>query len=256
MKLGKHPPRFDVLTSRRKFAMAQFLSETAPVTPDAMDWLSGISDWGMMQNDKIGLCTVAGLGHKLQSQSAATGSKYTVSDDLVIRDYSAITGYDPRQTDADGYNPTDNGANELDVIQWFERNGFGGETLLGHADVSISNRDHIKKAIHLFNGVYVSVALPNTAKTQETWDVVMNSNENQPGSWGGHAVWMPAFDARRQDHETLDCITWGGRKRMTLDFFRTYCDEAWALLMGDWAAFGSSDFKLGDLQAELQAVTA
>jgi hypothetical protein len=251
MKLGKHPPRFDVLTSRRKFAMAQFLSETAPVTPDAMDWLSGISDWGMMQNDKIGLCTVAGLGHKLQSQSAATGSKYTVSDDLVIRDYSAITGYDPRQTDADGYNPTDNGANELDVIQWFERNGFGGETLLGHADVSISNRDHIKKAIHLFNGVYVSVALPNTAKTQETWDVVMNSNENQPGSWGLHAVIVLGYDAK-----TVTCVTWGSLKQMTWEFVHAYFDEIHALLTGTWDQWAGKDFKLGNFQQNLRAIAA
>jgi hypothetical protein len=246
MKLGKHPARIDPRTLK----LARFLRETAPAAPDVLDWFSGISDFGMMRNNDLGDCTCAALGHALQTVSAATGSEYTVHDDVVVDAYSRWCGY------VRGDESTDQGGVELDILKQFRRDGLGGKTLLAFTSVAISDFEQIKRAIHAFNGIYIGLQLPLTAQDQDTWDLVLNSNENQPGSWGGHAVWMPAFDARRQDHETLDCITWGGRKRMTLDFFRTYCDEAWALLMGDWAAFGSSDFKLGDLQAELQAVTA
>jgi len=51
----------------------------------------------------------------------------------------------------------------------------------------------------------------------------------EPGSWGGHAVFVPAYDARG-----LICITWGALKRMTWEFWAAYCDEAYALLSPDW----------------------
>jgi hypothetical protein len=252
LKLGKHPARRDPRTLK----LARFLSETAPAAPDVLDWFSGIEDFGMMANDKRGNCTIAGLAHGLQTQSAATGSEYTVSDAVVMDAYARWCGFDPSKDQEDGFNPTDRGGVELDVLKQFRRDGLGGKSLLAFTSVAVSNFEHIKRAIHMLGGLYIGLQLPLTAQDQDTWDVVINSNENQVGSWGGHAVWVPAFDARRSDHETLDCLTWGKRKRMTLDFFRTYCDEVWALLMGDWASFGSSDFKLGNLQAELATVTA
>src|SRR3954471_22504995 len=124
MKLGKHPARRDPRTLK----LAQFLSETAPAAPDAMDWFSGITDWGNMRNDELGCCTCSALGHALQAWSAATGSKYTVPDETVVSAYSAIAGYDP-QTGAN-----DDGAVEIDVLNWFRKNGFGGKQLLAYAD--------------------------------------------------------------------------------------------------------------------------
>jgi hypothetical protein len=251
MKFGKHPPQFDLLTSKRRFTMAQFLSDTAPAAPDSMDWFSRISDWGMMRNDKVGCCTYAGLGHMRQAQSAATGSVYTVSDDTVISGYSALTGYDPSQDRDDGDNPTDQGANELDVIKWVERNGFGGDTLVGHADVDISNRDHIKRAIYLFGGAYIGVALPLTAQKQQTWDVVLNSNENQPGSWGLHCMEVLGYDA-----DLVWAVTWGGLQAMTWKFVHTYFDEIHALLTGTWDQWAGKDFNLGNFQQNLRAIAA
>src|SRR3954471_16998599 len=89
MKLGKHPPQRDPLAHLKAPVMARFLSETAPSIPDEFDWMSGISDWGMMRNDTVGCCTFAGLGHAIQAMSAATESKYTVPDSTVIQGYSA-----------------------------------------------------------------------------------------------------------------------------------------------------------------------
>jgi len=50
-----------------------------------------------------------------------------------------------------------------------------------------------------------------------------------PGSWGGHAVPVLAYDS-----DTLTCITWGAKKRMTWEFFARYCDESYAPLSPDW----------------------
>lgn len=50
-----------------------------------------------------------------------------------------------------------------------------------------------------------------------------------PGSWGGHAVPVLAYDS-----DTLTCITWGAKKRMTWEFLARYCDESYAPLSPDW----------------------
>lgn len=239
MKLGKHPARNDPRTLK----LAQFFSDTAPIAPDAMDWFSGITAWGMMANDNLGDCTCAALGHALQAWSAATGSEYTVHDQVIVDAYSKWCGYVP------GDESTDQGGNEIDVLNSFRRDGLGGKTLLAYADPSVKNPEHIKQAVYLFGGLYIGLALPITAQDQKTWDVVVNSNDNQPGSWGGHAVQVLGYDAK-----TLTCVTWGELKQMTWDFFGVYCDEAHALLMGDWATFAGKDFKLGELQRELAAV--
>ena len=73
-----------------------------------------------------------------------------------------------------------------------------------------------------------------------------------PGSWGGHAVIIGAYD-----NNTLTCITWGAPKKMTWSFWDAYCDEAYALLSPDWATgqkAAPSGFDLAALQADLKQV--
>ncbi len=68
-----------------------------------------------------------------------------------------------------------------------------------------------------------------------------------PGSWGGHAVPVIAYDA-----SGLTCITWGALKRMTWAFWDAYCDEAYACLSRDWAAARApSGFDWAALDADL-----
>src|SRR5438270_2072554 len=144
MKLGKQSARVD----KRTLKLARFLHETAPVTPDVLDWFSGVSDFGVMRNNDLGNCTCAALGHALQTVSAATGSEYTVQDDVVVDAYSRWCGY------VRGDESTDQGGVELDVLKAFRRDGLGGKQLLAFTSVPMFNFDLVKKAIHLFNGIY------------------------------------------------------------------------------------------------------
>ena len=73
-----------------------------------------------------------------------------------------------------------------------------------------------------------------------------------PGSWGGHAVPVLAYDS-----DTLTCITWGAKKRMTWEFFSRYCDESYAPLSPDWLnAEGKTPegLNLAALQADLHEI--
>jgi hypothetical protein len=55
------------------------------------------------------------------------------------------------------------------------------------------------------------------------------SGDGAPGSWGGHAVFVVAYDGRG-----LTCISWGKLQRMSWNFWVAYCDESYGLLSKDW----------------------
>ena len=84
------------------------------------------------------------------------------------------------------------------------------------------------------------------------WDGVPYGGANSnPGSWGGHCVFVPKYDAK-----SLTCITWGQLKTMTVAFWNRYCDEAHALLAQDWltAKGAPNGFDQAQLQADLEAI--
>jgi hypothetical protein len=94
------------------------------------------------------------------------------------------------------------------------------------ADPKFASLVEIRQSIALFGGVYIGLALPMTAQTQDVWDVVAQGGANaKPNSWGGHCVFVPKYDEKG-----FTCITWGQLKTMTLAFWKKYCDEAHTLL--------------------------
>jgi hypothetical protein len=55
----------------------------------------------------------------------------------------------------------------------------------------------------------------------------------------------------------LVCVTWGQLKPMTWRFFRTYCDEAYAVLSADWLRTdhtAPSGFNLDELKKDLSSL--
>jgi hypothetical protein len=242
MKLGRKA----IKTDTRTLAFADYLTPALPPPPAAADWTKGIASWGMMMNDTLGDCTIAGVGHAVQVWTANTGSIVTVPDATIESYYEQWDGYVP------GNPNTDNGGVELDVLNDWQKNGFAGHPLVAFADPKASNLVEIHQSIALFGGVYIGIALPITAQTQAVWDVVPKGGANaKPGSWGGHCVFVPKYDAK-----TLTCITWGQPKTMTVAFWKKYVDEAHTLLGQDWlAAKGApSGFDQAQLQADLKAI--
>lgn len=245
MKLGKQSPRHDT----RTLQLANYLTPSAlPKAPPNVDWASKVSSWPMMANDKIGDCTCAAAGHLIQGWTSNAGKIFVPPDSSIIGAYSAITGYDPKS----GAN--DNGANELDVLGYWRTKGIAGHKITAFAALEPGNHDHIKDAVYLFGGCYIGVALPISAQTQAVWSVPPGgaNGPGAPGSWGGHAVPVISYDARG-----LTVITWGALKRMTWQFWDTYCDESYAVLSADWIAANKSapsGFDLAALLADLKLV--
>jgi len=220
MKLGRKA----IKTDSRTLALGNYLKPTLPPPPPAKDWTSNILDWGVMLNDKLGDCTIAGVAHAIQVWSANLGKEITVDDNTVLSYYENWDGYNPADPS------TDSGGIELDVLNDWHKQGFSSHNLVAFAASTVSNLVQIRQSITLFGGVYIGMGLPITAQTQDVWDVVPKGGANaKKGSWGGHCVFVPKYD-----EHGFTCITWGGLKTMTLAFWKKYCDEAYALLGQDW----------------------
>jgi len=239
MKLGRRVVKRD----SRTLKLGKYLKNELPAAPVATDWTKGVSNWGMMLNDQHGDCTIAAAAHAVQVWSAHTGGEITLPDAMILQYFEKWDGYNPSDPN------TDAGGVELNVLNQWQKSAFDTHKLIAFADPVFSNLEEIRQTIKLFGGVYIGVALPNTARKQAVWDVVPNGGDDaKPGSWGGHAVFVPAYDAT-----SFTCVTWGALKQMTVAFWNEYVDEAHALLSHDWlVAKGSpAGFDLKQLKADL-----
>lgn len=241
MRLGKRPARHD----RRTLTLGRYLSSSLSSPPQSVDNTCGLTQFGMMLNNTLGNCTCAGYGHAEQTWTKSSGTEWTPTDAQVLALYVGACGYDPNDPS------TDQGGDELTVLNYVRQNGFGGrKTLAAYVDPEPGNIDHIKQAIYLFGGVYIGVQLPITAQTQvgSLWQAEIGTN-GRAGSWGGHAVWCVAYTP-----STLTCVTWGSLQQMSWEFWSAYTDEAHALLSTDWKP--PAGFDLAALQSDLDLVTA
>ncbi len=249
MRLGKGAPKHDPRTLR----FASYLTTALPPAPPAVDWSEPVKHLGVMLNDQLGCCTCAAMGHIVQSWTADAGSEIVLPDSVILGAYEKACGYVP------GDPATDNGGVELEVLNWWRKNGLGGHKIAAFSVLDPANETHIKQAIYLFGAAYIGLSLPLSAQNQDVWRVSISGTEGDPtpGSWGGHAVPVVGYD-----EHGLICITWGERKRMTWDYWRVYCDESYAILaQEDWAdaidgEHSPSGFNYAALAADLKAVAA
>ncbi|MGA2384803.1 MAG: hypothetical protein ABSG61_15390 [Gemmatimonadales bacterium] len=246
MKLGKQPARYDP----RTLQFAKYLIEEAlPPPPASEDWAKKVQKWPMMANDRIGDCTCAAAGHMIEQWTTYSGAPVVLSNRQIVAAYSAITGYDPQDP------ASDRGAVEIDVLNHWRKTGFSGHEIEGYVALEPGNHVHIEDSVMIFGNCYIGVALPVSAQTQKVWAVPPGGpvGPGAPGSWGGHAVPVVAYDQRG-----LTVVTWGMVKRMTWGFWDAYCDEAYAVLSGDWISRvnkkAPNQFDLKTLRADLAAL--
>src|SRR6266481_1900689 len=250
LKLGKGTARHDP----RTLLLAAYVTPALPTPPASFDLTAKVGpSWGMMDNDQIGDCTCAAAGHLIMEWTANAGKKMaTPSDKQIVAAYSTITGYNPTT----GAN--DNGAQELDVLNYWRQQGIAGHKIQAYIALEPANHTHVMDAVWIFGGCYIGVALPKSAQAQtsnkQMWSVPASgtSGDGAPGSWGGHAVPVVAYDSR-----SLTVVTWGALQTMTWGFWAAYCDEAYAILSSDYLSkkggqpVAPSGFNLQQLQEDL-----
>jgi hypothetical protein len=244
MHLGKQAPRRDA----RTLPLARYLTpEVLPSAPAAFDWGANVTNWPMMGNNTIGDCTCAAAGHCIEEWTSDVGTPVVIPDTEIIAAYAAISGYNP----ATGAH--DVGATVIDVLNYWRRTGIGGHKILGYAALEPGNLAHVRDSVWIFGNCYIGLALPITAQTQSTWAVPPGgpTGLGAPGSWGGHAVPVVAYDA-----ESLTVVTWGALKKMTWGFWSAYCDEAYALLSTDFLKANATPdgIQLTTLEQDIQQI--
>ena len=245
-KLGKLPPRLDPRTLR----LASYLPAAMPPIPPARSWSASVRSWPMLANDICGDCTIASAGHLIQMWTSSHHHAIVPTDADILRAYSSVSGYNSADPS------TDQGAVELDVLNYWRRHGIAGHKISAFVAVNPRNRAHVLAAIDLFGGIYAGFALPNSIQSQtgpgKAWTVTQGTDA-APGSLGGHAV--PVVDYAPG---AFACVTWGAMQRMSDAFAATYMDECYALISEDWvnAHQGAPcGFDLESLQKDLRLVT-
>jgi len=227
MKLGKLPKREDTRTLK----LTKYLKvEELPAAPAAVDWTKAVPQYGMLLNDQLGDCVIAGMMHLAMGWVANAGGKIPVpTDQEVLAAYSAIGAYVP------GDPSTDNGCNMLDALKYWKNTGIqiqgAVSQIVAFAEVNLQNFAEVKAALWLFGGLFTGWALPESAENAKTWNVTASLHgKGKPGSWGGHCAPLAADSSSGQ----FQAITWGELMPTTQNFVTDYCDEAYAVLSSEW----------------------
>ena len=242
MKLGKLPPK----RSRKTLCLSNYMNVSQVEFPAVKAWERPIN-YGMLGNDLVGDCTCAGVAHMIMNWQAVAnaGSPIAFTDDQVLAAYSAITGYNPNDPS------TDQGAVELDVLNYWQQTGFQGHKIAGYVSLDCHNLDMIKAAIFLFGGVYTGFRVPDYIMDgRKTW-------ESQPGSpniAGGHCV--PAFGYGRAG---CAVCSWGDLYHMNWQFWLDFFDEGYAVVAPEWikaSGVSPTGLDLPGLLNDLKVVSA
>jgi hypothetical protein len=224
-KLGKLAPHPE--STHPRVRLSAHLTGPAPV-PAVVDWASKVAVWPELLNDQLGNCTAAGALHMFQAVTTYAGTEFVPTDALALALYERF-GYNPNaKLNADGSNPTDNGAVEQDVLQDLVTHPIAGHHVVAFAQVDHLNETEMKQALDLFGSLYVGIECPASMQEQFAAGEVLDYVHGSPIE-GGHCIVIQEWD-----EEYLYVVTWGKLVKMTWGFWTAYGEEAWAVITPDW----------------------
>ena len=256
-KLGKTPAREDAV----KLKLGAYLNAPSlPEVPKAFGYGSPgskatrVQNWRMLGNANYGDCVWAGAAHETMVWRALAGyAPPLYTDTVVLWDYAAVTGFNPKDP------TTDQGTDLQTAAAFRQKTGTADASGLKHkidiyAALRVGDEDQIALAANLFGAVGIGVALPSTAMDQfhsvEPWSVV-----NGGSPLGGH--YLPVIG--RNSKGNFLAVTWGRLTAIEPGWFAKYMDEGLAYIsLESLGAKGLSPdgFDLQALLADFKTLTS
>jgi hypothetical protein len=204
VKFGRRRP----IARGPRLELKNYLTRALPPAPTMVDYSSAAmpSLSNVYVNDRLGCCTVSGVAHLVGVFTGNAGSCVTFSDDDIIKMYSAVSGYVP------GKPSTDQGADEVTVLNYWQQSGIAGaHQINGWVMVDPSDVQEYKAAIWLFESLYFGIELPDAwispfpSASGFTWD-----KAGAPDPQNGHCVVATGFTP-----DGVNICTWGMQGLMT-----------------------------------------
>lgn len=219
----------------------------------------------MNGNNVAGNCVIAAKYNQDGVMAENAGNPCIYDPDAAIKDYSAITGYDPTQTQSDGSNPTDKGTDPQTAAKWYNAlDPSDPRYIRAWVQIDPNNMTEVRQALKIFGGIWTAFALPLTAQDQlqakEPWDYVKWPTPRRiAGSLGGHMVGTQLIDAR-QPKITGKVNTWGMVYPFTQAFWNHYAIMGIVYITNYWISQNTgktpSGFDLDGLLADQKLVQA
>jgi hypothetical protein len=234
VKFGRRRP----VARGPRLKLANYLRATLPPAPPTADFspegqpaLSNV-----YLNDRLGDCVIAGAYHVVATETGNAGKLFTATTDQIIKDYSAIGGYDPADPNSD------QGCDEPTALNYWVARGFANGTKpLGWVEVDATNRDELTSAMFLFENLYFGAELPDAwinpfpDGNGFTWDAA-----GPPVPENGHCVIGVGYTDKGVTIDTwglLGCLTWNALGK----YFTPLANgAAYVLLTPDQLAKGQS----------------
>lgn len=219
LKLGKTPARPGAVKLKFK---AYFHTEDIPV-PDVIR-PPKIYEWLMLANDRVGDCVMAGAAHETMLFSSEVGNSVPVFDNAsVLSDYSAITGYDPKDPNSD------QGTNMADAAKYRQKTGIVDSSGVRHtvdvyADIANADLKSLALATYLFGAVGVGVRV--TQKDMDQFEAAEPWSSLGGDVLGGH--YIPCVG--RNSHGNFLFVTWGRLHAATPEWVANRMDEGIAYI--------------------------
>lgn len=225
--------------------LSAYTTKRLPAPPAAVDYYSKVDPalWGMLGNDSLGDCAMAGWVHLMRAWNSEVGTTDPVPEvGATVAQYFALTG------------GQDSGLVLHNVLQAAASPGlFGGTSKIdAYVPVALNTVD-LCAAVAFFGALYIGIAMPASAQEQfaagQPWIVDPRSPIE-----GGHCVIVVGYD-----HRGVWIITWGALQLVTWPWLATYLDEAWVIVpqQFDEAKHGPfADLDLASLKADMPRLAA
>jgi hypothetical protein len=245
--LGKKPAREGAI----KFAFDKYFDvPSLPKPPKRFLSNKLPPNWKMFANDQCGDCVWAGAAHEHMKWGFEAGQLITFTDEDVLADYSACTGYDPANPD------TDQGTDLQAALSYRRKTGIMDEigirrTIDSYVALAPGDPDQVALAAYLMGACSVGVILRQNNVDQFDALLPWAPDDSSP-IIGGHYV--PCIG--RNSANNLVVVTWGRLHAMTPKFVQAQMDEGAACLDFDRLTKGFSPqlFDIATLKADLAAL--